>query len=74
MRNMIFFQIPIFGSLCNIQIIVSKMFQILTIHDIWIGRNARLNLSTMTPNFEKFAFNMFKVYSHDFNRNLKSSQ
>ena len=34
-RNMIFFfQIPIFGSLCNIQIILSKMFQILTIHDI----------------------------------------
>ena len=29
-----FFQIPIFGSLCNIQIILSKMFQILTIHDI----------------------------------------
>ena len=29
-----FLQIPIFGSLCNIQITVSKMFQILTIHDI----------------------------------------
>ena len=33
-RNMIFFLIPIFGSLCNIQIILSKMFQILTIHNI----------------------------------------
>ena len=29
-----FFQIPIFGSLCNIQNILSKMFQILTICDI----------------------------------------
>ena len=28
------FQIPIFGSLCHIQIILSTMFQILTIHDI----------------------------------------
>ena len=28
------FQIPIFGSLCNIQIILSKMLQIYTIHDI----------------------------------------
>ena len=28
------FQIPILGSLCNIQVILSKMFQILTIHDI----------------------------------------
>ena len=28
------FQIPIFDSLCNIQIILSKMFQILNIHDI----------------------------------------
>ena len=33
-HDFFFFQIPIFGSLCNIQIIVSKMFQILTIHDI----------------------------------------
>ena len=29
-----FFQIRIFGSLCHIKIIISKMFQILTIHDI----------------------------------------
>ena len=28
------FQIPIFDSLCNIQIILSKMFQILNIHNI----------------------------------------
>ena len=71
---MIFFQIPIFGSLCNIQIILSKMFQIFSIHDIYIGRNPRLNLSTMTQNFEKFDKFAFKVYSHDFKRNLKSSQ
>ena len=50
------------------------MFQILTIHGIYIGRNARLNLSTMTPNFEKFDKFAFRVYSHDFNRNLKSSE
>ena len=28
------FQIPIFGSLCNIQIILGKIFKISTIHDI----------------------------------------
>ena len=33
-KHYFFFQIPIFGSLCNIQIILSKMFQILAIHDI----------------------------------------
>ena len=73
--SMITTSIPFFGSLCNIQIILSKMFQILTIHDIKIGRNPRLNLSTMTPNFEKKKWQIsFQVYSHDFNRNLKSSQ
>ena len=50
------FQIPIFGSLCNIQIILSKMFQILTIHDIKIGRNPRLNLSMMTPKLWQICF------------------
>ena len=33
-RNIFFFQIPIFGSLCNTQIILSKMFHILTIYEI----------------------------------------
>ena len=49
------------------------MFQILIIQNTLIGRNPRLNLSMMTPNFKNLDKFASKVYSHDFNRNLKSS-
>ena len=69
-----FFSNSNFWQFINIQIVLRNMFQIFSIHDIYIGRNPRLNLSTMTQNFEKFDKFAFKVYSHDFKRNLKSSQ
>ena len=65
------FQIPISDILWSNKFMLSKMFQMLTFHDIWIGRNPRLNLSIMNPNFKNFDKRASKVFSHDFNRNFK---